>query len=234
MSAQRHVVVAGATGLVGRELIRQLEARPDLAFTALVRRPGSLRAVSGRVREEGFAFDDPASYLRLGTEIPCDVLLCALGTTLKVAGSAEAFRKVDLDYPLALMRRMAELGTRPVCGVVSSAGTGHPRGLYLKTKAAMEKALVDSGLPYVIVRPSLLLGEREDFRLAEKLTASLLARPYLYVARFLAPQSRLVWRYAPIHASQVAAALLRTCLDEPPAPCGKILSGLALHHPILS
>ena len=234
MNAQRHVVVAGATGLVGRELIRQLEGRPGLAFTALVRRAGSLRAESGRVREEVFAFDDPAAYQRLGADIPCDVLLCALGTTLKVAGTAEAFRKVDLDYPVALMRRLAELGTRPVFGAVSSAGAGHPRGLYLTTKAEMEKALVDSGLPYVIARPSLLLGEREQFRLAERLAASLVARPYLYVARLLAPQSRLLWRYAPIHASQVASALLRTCLDEPPAPCGKILSGLALHHPILA
>ena len=234
MSAQRHIVVAGATGLVGRELIRQLEARPGLAFTALVRRPGTLRAESGRVREEVFAFDDPASYQRLGTEIPCDVLLCALGTTLKRAGSVEAFRQVDLQYPLSLIRRLTELGTRPAFGVVSSAGTGHPRGLYLKTKAEMEKALVDSGLPYVIARPSLLLGEREEFRLGERLAATLVARPYLYVAKLLAPQSRLVWRYAPIHAAQVASALLRTCLDEPPAPCGKILSGLALHHPILS
>lgn len=232
MNAQRHIVVAGATGLVGRELIRQLEGR-GLPFTALVRRPGRLRAESGRVREEVFAFDDPASYQRLGTEIPCDVLLCALGTTLKRAGSVEAFREVDLQYPLALMQRLGELGTRPMVGVVSSAGTGHPRGLYLKTKAEMEKALVDSGLPYVIVRPSLLLGEREEFRFGERLAASLVARPYLYVAKLLAPQSRLVWRYAPIHATQVASALLRTCLDEPPAPCGKILSGLALHHPIL-
>lgn len=230
----RHVVVAGATGLVGRELIRQLERRPEVSFTALVRRPGALRAESGRVREEVFAFDDPAAYARLGTELPCDVLLCALGTTLKRAGSPAAFRAVDAGYPMALMARLAELGTKPLFGVVSSAGTGHPRGLYLKTKADMEKALVDSGLPYVIVRPSLLLGDRAEFRLAERLTAALIARPYLYLAKLLAPQSRLLWRYAPIQATQVAEALLRACLDEPPSPCGKILSGLALHHPILS
>ena len=230
----RQVVVAGATGLVGRELIRQLERRADVSFTALVRRAGTLRAVSGRVREEVFAFDDPSAYARLGEDIPCDVLLCALGTTLKRAGSPEAFRAVDLGYPVALMERLAQLEPRPLFGVVSSAGTGHPRGLYLNTKAEMELALVDSGLPYVIVRPSLLLGERGEFRLGEQLAAGLIAKPYLYLARLLAPQSRLLWRYAPIQAAQVAEALLRTCLDEPPSACGKVLSGLALHHPILS
>jgi uncharacterized protein YbjT (DUF2867 family) len=194
MTQRRHIVVAGATGLVGRELIRQLERRPDVAFTALVRRPGTLRVESGRVREEVFAYEDPASYQRLGTDIPCDALLCALGTTLKRAGSSAAFRQVDLDYPLALMARLAQLGPRPLFGVVSSAGTGHPRGLYLTTKAEMEKALMDSGLPYVIVRPSLLMGDRPEFRLAERLALGLVAKPYLFAAKLLAPQSRLVWR----------------------------------------
>ena len=230
----KQVVVAGATGMVGRELIRLLEARPELEFTALVRRAGTLRALSGRVREVVFDYEDPAAYARLGAEIPCDALLCALGTTLKQAGSPEAFRKVDLDYPQALMRRLAQLEVKPIVGVVSSAGAGQPRGLYLRTKAEMEKALVDSGLPYVILRPSLLLGTRPQFRLGEWLAQALLAKPFLAVAGFLTPQSRLVWRYAPIHAEQVASALLRTCLDEPPTACGRVLSGLALHHPILS
>jgi uncharacterized protein YbjT (DUF2867 family) len=229
----KHIVVAGATGMVGRELIRLLEARPELAFTALVRRPGTLRALSGRVREEVFDFEDPASLARLGGEIPCDVLLCALGTTLKQAGSPEAFRRVDLDLPVTLMRRLAELPVRPTFGVVSAAGAGRPRGLYLRTKAEMEKALVDSGLPYVIVRPSLLMGERAEFRIGEKL-GLLLAKPYLFWAKLLAPQSRILWRYAPIHAAQVASALVRTCVDDPPTGTGRVLSGLGLHHPILS
>jgi uncharacterized protein YbjT (DUF2867 family) len=230
----RHVVVAGATGLVGRELIRQLEGRRELSFTALVRRTGSLGAESGRVREVLFDYEDPAALARIGGDIPCDVLLCALGTTLKRAGSPEAFRKVDLDYPLALIRRAAELEAKPVFGVVSSAGAGHPRGLYLETKAAMENALVASGLPYVIVRPSLLLGDRQEFRLGERLLIGLLGRPYLGLAKWLAPQSKLVWRFAPIQAEQVARTLIRACVDEAPSACGRVLSGLQLHHPILS
>jgi len=232
MTGLRQVVVAGATGLVGRELIRQLEGRKDVAFTALVRRPGTLGAESGRVREALFDYRDPAAYGRLGTEIPCDVLLCALGTTLQRAGSEAAFQQVDRDFPLALATRLAQLEPRPVFGVVSSAGANHPKGLYLHTKADMEKGLAESGLPFVIVRPSLLLGQRSEFRMGERLLA-LLGKPYLAAARLLAPQSQAVWRYAPIQAAEVASALLFACLDQPPTPCGRVLSGLNLHHPIL-
>jgi uncharacterized protein YbjT (DUF2867 family) len=228
------IVIAGATGLVGRELVRQLDERKDVEFTALVRRAGTLRELSGRVKEVVFDYRSPADLERLGTEIPCDALFCALGTTLKRAGSPEAFREVDLEFPAALIRRLAGLQPRAAFALVSSAGAGHPRGLYLNTKAEVERILVDSGLPHVILRPSLLLGRRTEFRFAERLSAFLLARPYLFAARLLAPQSRTVWRYAPIQAAQVAKAMIWTCLDNPPASGSKVLSGLALHHPILT
>ena len=229
----RQVVIAGATGLVGRELVRQLHDRPEVAFTALVRREGILCNLSDRVREVSFDFEDPASYQRLGTEIPCDVMLCALGTTLKKAGSPEAFRKVDLELPRRFIERLAALEPKPVFGLVSSLGAERARGLYLQTKAEVEKVLMDSGLPCVIARPSLLMGEREEFRIAEKLALTLLAKPFLGLARTFAPHSPAVWKYAPIEAAKVAEALLRFCLDDPPHQEGRVLSGIALHHPIL-
>jgi len=229
----KQVVIVGATGLVGRELVRQLHDRPELAFTALVRREGILRNLSDRVKEVPFDFEDPVSYQRLGTEIPCDVMLCALGTTLKKAGSPEAFRKVDLELPRRFIQRLAALEAKPVFGLVSSAGAGNPRGLYLQTKAEVEKVLMDSGLPCVIVRPSLLMGEREEFRMTEKLALALLAKPFLALAKTFAPHSPAVWKYAPIEAAKVAEALLRFCLDDPPHQEGRVLSGIALHHPIL-
>lgn len=233
IASLKRVVIVGATGLIGRELVRQLHERPEIAFTALVRREGVLRNLSDRVEEVVFDFEDPASYARLGTEIPCDALLCALGTTLKKAGSQAAFRKVDLEMPKAFIQRVAELEPRPVFGLVSAAGAGHPRGFYLETKAELEKALLDSGLPYVIVRPSLLMGEREEFRLGEKLALALLAKPFLALARTFAPHSPLVWKYAPIEGAKVAEALLRFCIDEPQQQQGRVVSGIALHHPIL-
>lgn len=227
------VVVVGATGLIGCELIRLLHERPEVSFTALVRRPGILPNLSDRVKELRFDFDDPAAYGRLGTEIPCDVLLCALGTTMEKAGSREAFRKVDFDLPVAFIRRAAELEQKPVFGLVSSAGAERPRGFYLQVKAELERVLMDSGLPHVIVRPSLLMGERSESRLLERLALVFLAKPFLALARTFAPHSKRVWKYAPIEASKVAEALVRTCVDEPPYQQGRVLSGLQLHHPIL-
>jgi uncharacterized protein YbjT (DUF2867 family) len=229
----RQVVVAGATGLVGQELLRQLDQRGDVAVTAMVRRPGALGSFRGRVREWVVDFEDPAGLDPLGREIPCQVLLCALGTTLRKAGSPQAFRRVDLDYPVAIFRRLRDLETRPTVGVVSAAGAGHPRGLYLTTKAEMERRLLDTGLPAVIARPSLLMGDRAEFRLGERLALALAGRPLLFVAKYLAPQSKLLWRFAPVEAADVAASLIRACVDQPGSPTGRVISGLALRHPIL-
>jgi uncharacterized protein YbjT (DUF2867 family) len=229
-----NIVIAGATGLVGRELVRQLEERRDVDFTALVRRTGTFRAVSGRVKEVVFDYRDPADLERLGGAIPCDLMFCALGTTLKRAGSPEAFREVDLDYPAALIQRLASLDPRPAFALVSSLGADKPRGLYLGTKAEVEQVLVQSGLPYLILRPSLLLGQREEVRLGERLAATLLAQPFLLAAKLLAPRSPLLWSIAPIEASQVARTMIWCCLDRPMAKGGQILSGLPLHHPILA
>lgn len=231
---RKQIVVVGASGLVGQELIRLLHDRKDLDFTALVRRPGSARGVSDRVKEVIFDFEAPDQYQRLGTEIPCDLLFCALGTTLKAAGSPEAFRRVDLEYPKRLIERLATLDPKPGFGLVSSLGAGAPKGLYLSTKAELEACLRASGLPHLIARPSLLLGEREEFRLGERLATLFLAKPYLALAQFFAPRSLQVWRAAPIQASQVALSLTECCLDKPLKPEGRILEGLYLHHPILA
>lgn len=229
----KQVVVAGGTGLVGREIIRLLHERPEVSFTALVRGEGRLKHLSDRVREVPFDFGSRAEYERLGTEIPCEVLLCALGTTRDQAGSPEAFREVDFGIPKRLIERLRQLEPAPVFGLVSSAGADRPKGLYLQVKADLEQALLDSGLPYVIARPGLLLGEREESRPLERLAAACLGRPYLALARAFLPRSRKVWKYAPIEAEKVAAALVRTCVDEPPLRAGRVLGGLALHHPIL-
>lgn len=231
---RRQVIVAGASGLVGQELMRQLHERTDLDFTALVRRPGSASHLSSRVKEVVFDYEDEASYARIGTELPCDLLLCALGTTLKTAGSPEAFRRVDLEFPRRLIARAAELPGPPLFGLVSSLGADRPRGLYLSTKAELEGILRASGLPHVIVRPSLLLGERAEFRFGEWLATVLLARPYLALAKFFAPRSEALWRAAPIEGAQVARTLLEACLDQPRKAEGRILEGLFLHHPVLA
>jgi uncharacterized protein YbjT (DUF2867 family) len=229
----KHVVIAGATGMVGREIIRVLDERPNVTFTALTRRSGALSGLSGRVREVEFDYNDPKAINRIGQDIPCNVLLCALGTTIKKAGSPEAFRLVDFEYPSRLFEHLKQLPNKPMVGVVSSVGAGKPTGLYLKTKYDMEQSLIESGLPHLIVRPSLILGERHERQPVEWVLAAVFLKFYLAVIKVLAPQFRPLWRFAPIEGAKVAEAMVRICVDEPPLENSRILEGLALHHPIM-
>jgi uncharacterized protein YbjT (DUF2867 family) len=204
----RQVVVAGSTGLVGREVVRLLASRPDVAITALVRRLEGKIAASDRVKEVLFDYTTPASYDRLGGELACDTLLCCLGTTLKKAGSPAAFLEVDREYPLALLRRLATRSNRPVFGLCSSVGANRPRGLYLEAKAAVEEAVRASGLPAVIVRPSLLLGERAERRVAERVAIALAVPPFRFLGRVVGRRAGWVGMLAPVPAADVARSLV--------------------------
>jgi uncharacterized protein YbjT (DUF2867 family) len=207
VSARRRVVVAGATGLVGAEIVRLLAARADVEPVALVRRPSAV-PVRGVV-ERVFDFDDDAHYAALATD-GLDALLCALGTTRRKAGSDEAFLRVDRDLPLRLFDAAERSGRRPVLGLVSSVGADSNRGLYLRAKHAVERRLLDGALPYAIVRPSLLLGDRAESRPVERASAAIGVPLFsALVAGF--PSLRL---YAPIRAEVVARALVSAALDR--------------------
>ncbi len=216
------ILIAGGTGLVGREAIRDLVARGGHRIVALVRRKGSLP----EVEEAPLDFEDPSAFDRLVSEVAPDVVLCALGTTLRRAGSPEAFRRVDLDYPARLMGAVARHAPQAVFGLISSVGADRPKGLYLVVKGQAEAALAHTGLRHVILRPSLLLGARTESRPGESL-AQALSPAYLALARCF-PKHPGLWRYAPIPAGQVARKLVSACLDDPPAHGGRVLEGLAL------
>lgn len=218
-----HVVVAGSTGVVGREVVAQLSGRSGVTVTALVRRQGSV-AKAPNVRE--VVFDFKADYGRIGgPDLPCDVLICAIGSTMKQAGSKDAFAKIERDIPVALVGRLAEL-KRGVFGFVSSTGAGKPVGFYLQTKAAVEAAIFAAGVPYVIVRPSLILSERQEFRLGERL-ATILTVPVMRLAGLVSGRRiAAIGQYMPIAAKTIARALVNATFDSPPA--ATILEGYPL------
>lgn len=220
------IVVAGGTGLIGQRVLAKLSRRPALEVTALVRREGAVDQ-NHVVKAVTFDFESDTSLAALGTIIPCDVLLCCLGTTRAKAGSDEAFRRVDRDYPLALAKRLREVAPNAVFGLISSIGADRPSGLYLTTKAEAEKGLAETGLRHVIFRPSVLLGEREENRPAERVAAALLPGAFR-VLRAMAPKSNALARYAPIQAERVAEAMVHHCIDDPPKAGGRVVEGLEL------
>lgn len=127
-----------------------------------------------------------------------DAVICALGTTIRTAGSQAAFAAVDRDLPIALAARTHRAGAR-VFALNSSLGASHKGNFYLRTKAEAEEGIRAVGFDrFVIVRPGLLDAERNPPRPLEKLG--------LVLSSALAPI--LPARYRPVPAEAVARCLL--------------------------
>jgi len=195
------VVLVGATGLVGAECLRLLLADAGVArVVVLARRPLADALVSSKLAAHVVDFDRLGAHADL---FAADQLICALGTTIGQAGSKERFRAVDYGIPLALGKLAAERGVRHYLLVSALWADASSKVFYNHVKGELEEAL--SALPFrslSIVRPSLLLGDRREFRLGE-----FIAKRFA----FLAPG-----KYAPIPARDVAAALVRLAAEDAP------------------
>ncbi|MBU3055464.1 oxidoreductase [Pseudomonas indica] len=191
----QRILLAGATGLTGEHLLDRLLNEPTIArVLAPTRRPLA----------EHPHLDNPVGELTgllPQLEGPLDTAFCCLGTTIKQAGSQEAFRAVDHDLVLAVAARALELGARHFL-VISAIGANPASSVfYNRVKGEMEEALKAQGWPQLtIVRPSLLLGPRSEFRLGERLAAPVL--------RWLPGK----WRG--IGACTLARAMWRLALEE--------------------
>lgn len=205
--AARIAIVAGSTGLVGAHLLSLLDAATDYArIIALARRPIAVR--SPRVERRSAEFDRLDAVLGDLNEMgSCLDVFCCLGTTLRLAGSHEAFRRVDHDHVLALAHWAKGADARRLLTVSALGANAQSRAFYSRVKGETEQALRLLGLrSLVVARPSLLAGERHETRLGERL-ALLATRPL----RAVIPAA-----VRPIAAEDVAAALLLAARDESP------------------
>jgi uncharacterized protein YbjT (DUF2867 family) len=192
------VLLAGATGLVGGLMLRALLADPSVSQVhALSRRPLTIDHPKLQAHIVDFS--------RLPDLPPADEAYLALGTTIKVAGSQQAFRAVDLDANLAVARAAFAAGVRRI-GLVSAVGANAASWVfYNRVKGELEDALKAMGLAaLVIAQPSLLLDHRDGLQQPSRL-GERLAIP---IGRLLAPI--LPGIYRPVHARAVAQALVRT------------------------
>ena len=170
----RIALVVGGSGLVGRELLRQLAA-PGSGYSnvhALLRRPIEPAPVGVEMHVIDFS--------RLPSPLPAtDDLYCALGTTIKAAGSRHAFHAVDFDAVVDTARAAQAAGASRMAVVSSLGADARSRVFYNQVKGEMEAALRSLHFErLVIARPSLLSGAREALgqapRLAERLSLALL------------------------------------------------------------
>jgi uncharacterized protein YbjT (DUF2867 family) len=201
-------LVLGATGLVGKKLVEQLcQDHRYQTVTCLLRKPltKDFFTVSPdstvEVQPIVVDFDNLQDYQGyFGSQ---HIYVC-LGTTIKKAGNKGAFRKVDFEY-VHVAAQLAR-AQRAVSFVwISSVGANaKSNNFYLRVKGELENAIISmSGLDNACaVRPSLLLGEREEIRPAEKLAS--MFSPFLS-ALLVGGLSK----YKPVHAADVAAQMIR-------------------------
>ncbi len=193
----RVALVAGASGMVGRELLRALAAGGAYQrIIAVSRRPLTFEAP--RLVNRILRFENIENDLR-GLE--CHDAYCCLGTTMREAGSPQAFRAVDYDLVLQFARFAQSSGARTLMAVSSVGAAPEARNFYLRVKGESELALTALRFRALhLMQPSLLLGPRAQWRLTEAF-----ARVLMPVFNPLLRGRYEIWRAIPARA--VAAAM---------------------------
>ncbi len=197
----KKALVIGATGLVGSQLLQLL--LHDKRFekvVVFVRRTTGLS--QPKLVEHIINFDRPETWQQL---VNGDVLFSALGTTISKAKTQENQYKIDYTYQYNFARAAADNGV-PGYVLISSAGADpSSRIFYSRMKGELEVTVKKLSIPHIhIIQPGLLTGDRNEFRLGERLAA-----PLLSFLQFIPPLKQ----YRPIHARTVAQAMVNASFD---------------------
>lgn len=208
VATQRTALLAGGTGLVGRALLSLLLASDRYRKVHLV-----VRRVTPNLPPSAKRKVQKVDFSQLpNTALPAaDDVFIALGTTIKVAGSEDAFRQVDFDYVVNIARGALAVGAKRLAVVSAMGADPRSRVFYNRVKGEMEAAVAQLGYEAVVIaQPSLLLGDRgalgQPARRAEDLAT-----------RFLGPLRWIVPRgVRPISARSVAAAMFAEVLAASP------------------
>jgi len=192
-------LIIGSTGLIGSELLNLLlDSNDYLKVITFVKRDTGIK--HPKLTQHIIDFDKPETYKDL---VVGDDFFCTIGTTIKKAGSKEAFRKVDFEYPrqfasFALQNKVKQFL------IISSLGADAKSGnFYLKTKGEIQDFLKDCSFENVaVLQPSLLLGNRTEFRLGEKVGAFFMKTfSFLFLGNLK--------KYKPIEGKTVAKAFFK-------------------------
>jgi uncharacterized protein YbjT (DUF2867 family) len=199
----KRALLAGATGLVGGHVLTRLLAHPAYSrVEVLVRRELPVRNPKLVQRVVDF------EHLEAVSGIAADDVFCCLGTTIRKAGSQQAFRRVDHDYPLALAGLARAAGAQQFLMVSSLGADARASVFYSRVKGETERDIAATGLDRVVfMRPSILRGERQEVRAGERVG--------ILVGRLIAPLFiGSLRKYRPIEADHVAAAMVYAANHE--------------------
>lgn len=210
MKEMRSALVVGATGLVGSTLVKLLcESEEYAAVNIISRRP--LDYVHPKLVVKIREFDQIAeSDIEFAHEV-----FCCLGTTIKKAGTKEQFEKVDFEYPMSIAALAKNRGISHFI-VISAMGANEKAfAYYSRVKGKLEQELIKIDFPQLsIVRPSLITGNRNEFRLGEKLGEKtlgimkpLLKGPLKKVRSISADQIALAMKIIALHGEKQKVAI---------------------------
>lgn len=196
-------VIIGATGLVGKELVKLLlQLKKYDQISVIVRK--KLSIVHPRLIQYRITMDEL-------NELPASIFLdadvfCALGTTIKKAKSKDNFRKVDYDYVLQFATLAKKYGLASFTLVSAMGANVKSIFFYSKVKGQIEQALLELELPKLyVIRPSLILGDRPEKRFGEQLAINWSKKlKFLFNGRWK--------KYKPVHAKQIAEAMYKVVL----------------------
>lgn len=204
--AGKIALIAGATGLVGNELLQfLLKGNEYDKVVALVRRPLAIK--HPKLMEKIIDFDKLEDYKEIFT---VDDVFCCLGTTIKKAKTKEAMWKIDVDYPLAIAKLASAEGSKRFLLVSSMNADPKSPIFYSQMKGKLEEEMKQ--IPFestMILRPSLLLGNRQEFRLGERAASAIFKKvPFIFAGPLK--------KYRAIEGKTVASAMYREAQENKP------------------
>lgn len=195
-------IIFGVTGLTGSALLKNIANDSRYSKIYIVsRRPTGF--IHPKVEEVLFNYKNFSEL----PDLKVNHVFSCMGTTIKVAGSKEAQQVVDRDYPIAISKYAKQIGAeKMIC--VSSVGSDIKSGnFYLRTKGEMEEGVKANFPNSVFVRPSFLMGDREELRLGEKIGIAVfkVINPILMGG---------LSKYRGIHVNKLSKVMIEACFKE--------------------
>jgi len=189
---KKKITIIGSTGLIGTHFLEEISQDDFRDVKAITRRNIPDLDKKYFIKQSIHDFSD---LEKLRQDLKTDVLINALGTTIKKAGSKYEFMKIDHDLPLEISRIAKKEGCRTLIQISSIGANIKSKIFYCQVKGLLEKSLEEIGFKELhILRPSLLLGKRTETRNSENISKLLIDN-----ISFMIP-----WKYKPIHAKIIA------------------------------
>lgn len=195
-------IIFGVTGLTGKALLHNIVEDARYSKIHIVtRRPCGF--IHPKVEEILFNYKN---FKELPS-IKADHVFCCLGTTIKKAGSKEAQQIIDRDYPIDIAKYANTLGAEKMVTVSSIGADAKSSNFYLRTKGEMEEGVKSNFKHSIFVRPSFLLGNREEMRIGERIGIALFSiiNPLLFGG---------LSKYKGIQVSQLSKAMINACFNK--------------------